>query len=104
MYKMMGGSFVLLLIMAGCGIPQGSWYKDELLLTRYETSIAHGKTTEQDIREWFGEPWVVTKDLQGRPQFIYFFRGERIRLDVVFNTAGIVVDHNITRDQLFAPE
>lgn len=97
MSRMMIGLLVLFLAVAGCGIPyRGTMYTDEVLFSLYEPQIRKGKTTEQEIREWFGDPWMVTKDLQGRPQLVYLFRGGELRMDVVLKD-GIVLEHEVIR-------
>lgn len=96
MRTMIAGSLLIILI-TGCGLPyRGTRYTDSALFTIYEPEIENGKTTEQEIRAWFGEPWMVSTDLQRRPQLTYLFRGGQLRLDVVIKD-GLVYDHVVIR-------
>lgn len=98
MYKTVIRSFLLILVLVGCGFPHGeTMYTSSISFDQYEPRIKEGKTTEQQIREWFGDPWLVTKDSQGKSKLIYLSRGGRVRLEVVIQEE-IVHDHTIFRD------
>lgn len=83
-----------LVIFSGCSVPyQGTLYTDSTLYHIYVPKIRDGETTDQEIRDWFGEPWLVTTNAYGRTQFTYLFgRGQR-RLDVDFKE-GVVYTHD----------
>lgn len=86
---------LLVILLLGCGLPyRGTTYTDSALFTLYEPLIENGKTTEQEIRTWFGDPWAISRDLQGNSQFIYLFRHGETRLDIWLNKEGIVYDHD----------
>ncbi len=87
-------SGLLLTFVLGCGVPyQGTLYTNSILYHIYTPKIINGKTTEQEIRQWFGDPWQVSTNAYGRTQFTYLFgRGQR-RLDVDFKD-GVVYTHD----------
>ncbi|RMF87706.1 MAG: hypothetical protein D6736_12210 [Nitrospinota bacterium] len=85
---------VLLMFATGCGLPyRSSDYTDFTLFTRYTLAIQNGVTTEQQIRQWLGKPWAITRGVQGTRQYIYLFRQGQTRLDLWF-VHGVVIDHD----------
>lgn len=98
MYKTVMRSFLLILVLVGCGFPhRETMYTNPLSFAQYTPRIQDGKTTEQQIREWFGNPWLVTKDSQGKTKLTYLGRGGKTRLEVAIQE-GIVYDHTIFRE------
>lgn len=92
-----GGGLLLILVFGGCGDPYPrTLYPDPVLFNSYEPRIVHGKTSEEEIRRWFGPPWSVTKEFLGnRERFVYIFRDESLRMDVLLQN-GVVIDHSFT--------
>lgn len=61
----------------------------------YIPRIRDGVTTEQHIREWFGQPWMSVNDSPETRRFVYLTGGKGRRLDVTFTQEGIVSSHSL---------
>jgi hypothetical protein len=88
----------LLLGLLGCSTlaqRPGQSYTDPMLLDLYEGRIVHGETTERQIRDWFGPPWLATRDNYRRPQLIYRFgANEALELRITLRD-GVVIGHQV---------
>ncbi len=60
--------------------------------------IQEGKTTKDEVLRQLGRPTIDTNDTLGRKKWIYLsdpYRGSEVRLDVIFDKDGVVVDHRL---------
>jgi hypothetical protein len=74
-------------------------YNDGFFWSLYGSNLENGKTTEAQVRHWFGPPWLVTKDQQGRTQYLYLFGGFGPRVDLSFDEQGVLVTHFVLRGE-----
>lgn len=93
----------MLVTTAGCANWAKNWADNRLYADRQGTAgvfyqlhqfdIVDHVTTEAEVREWFGSPWVESTDRLGRKTMIYLFRGKfSPRVDVMVEN-GVVVSH-----------
>lgn len=95
-YRLMGG-LLLFVVITGCGIPSGEIsHRDTALLNVYQPRIVRGKTTTEELQQWFGPPSLITEDGQGRKNYVYLFQGGDIRLDILMQD-GAVYRHEVTQ-------
>ena len=93
--------FVIAFLSYGCGTPYQNakypFYHNHDIVVM-DDIIQEGKTTKDEVLRQLGRPTIDTNDTLGRKKWIYLsdpYRGSEVRLDVIFDKDGVVVDHRL---------